>query len=85
MKHFKEVQTFQVMSVTCDVCNCDCTKSFSTECANISADWGYESDNDGDNYDFDLCESCFLKMVDHLKTFAVNPDRLNPKSILPEE
>lgn len=85
MKNFKEVKSFNVVSVTCDVCNCNCTKEYNTESAHIDVEWGYESKNDGDVYDIDLCESCFLKMVDHLKTFAVDPDKLNPKNILPEE
>jgi|688.fasta_scaffold68742_3 hypothetical protein len=79
MKHFEEVKTLEVTSITCDVCNGECKKEFSIESANIKASWGYESDHDLDHYDFDLCEVCFLKAVSYLKTIAVNPEKLNPK------
>jgi hypothetical protein len=82
MKHFEEVMAYrtEITSVTCDVCNGECRKEYNIESASIKVSWGYESDHDLDNYDFDLCESCFLKTVNYLKTLAVNPEKLNPKS-----
>lgn len=79
------MKSFVVINVVCDICNTNCRKNYSAEYGNISAEWGYDSNNDGDVYDLDLCESCFLKTINYLKNIAVDPNKLIPRSTLPEE
>lgn len=60
------------------VCNC-CGKEIPKDChgyfedyIHIEKDWGYFSNKDGKHHSFDLCESCYDKI---LKNFCISPDK----------
>jgi hypothetical protein len=60
-----------VVDVTCDGCGESVVKhrdadDLSVESARLSASWGYFSESDMSNYDFEICEDCFYKALDHL-------------------
>lgn len=63
MKIYEERVVETVTDRVCDVCK----KSLMNEvggdkyekCAELKADWGYGSKNDGKSYHLDLCENCF--------------------------
>jgi hypothetical protein len=79
--------------IFCDICGEDCRKEgdYDSEYAELTATWGYDSRKDGDQYHVDMCENCFDKTIEFLKTIrSVNPveklglDALIAKSYLPE-
>lgn len=80
--------------IFCDICGKDCRKNredYDGEYAVLQATWGYFSGKDGDQYNVDLCENCFDKTIDFLKSIrSINPvekfelDALEARSYLPE-
>jgi hypothetical protein len=51
-----------IESVECDMCGTNCKKEMNIEAAHLSAQWGYESNHDGDSLDVWLCEECAEKV-----------------------
>jgi len=80
MNIFKEELLKVVGDVLCDVCNKSCKHEMNFESARLAVNWGYESKNDGDAYCIDLCEDCFERTLQYLKSIAVDPERLKPRS-----
>lgn len=80
--------------IFCDICGEDCRKhpdDYDSEWAELKATWGYDSRKDGDQYNIDLCENCFDKTIEFLKTNRrINPlerfglDALEGRSYFPE-
>lgn len=70
MKTYKKKLTKVVDKILCDSCGEDCTitePAVEHEYAELSATWGYFSDQDGAQYDIQICESCFNEVIDFLK------------------
>jgi hypothetical protein len=71
MKIFAERLVETEVDRLCDVCNksvqIDVNGYKYEECAELIAEWGYGSKNDGKKYRFDLCESCFKVALYALK------------------
>ena len=70
--------------VNCDVCGESCNKDYNLESAQLYADWGYESAQDLTTYDIDLCEPCFMRTMEFLRSIRTKKvpkdecDPLNP-------
>ena len=60
-----------VVDRVCDVCRqsvlIEINNDRFEECAELSADWGYGSGQDGISYHLDLCENCFNSVLTMLK------------------
>lgn len=70
MKTYKKKLTKVVDKILCDSCGEDCTitePAVEYEYAEIIATWGYFSNQDGAQYDIQICESCFNEVIDFLK------------------
>jgi hypothetical protein len=68
MKTFKEVVGKKLDEIYCDVCGKSCMKSCDNEHASLWATWGYDSKKDLTRHDIDLCEDCFDKTIEFLKS-----------------
>ena len=80
MNIFRKKTVDALHDVLCDVCDKSCKHETNFEVARFSVNWGYESKNDGDTYCVDLCENCFERTLQYLKSIAVDPERLKPSS-----
>ena len=72
MKTYKEEVKKVVDDVICDCCGQSTNTSGNTthiypSWAELGAMWGYGCINDGVQYDIDLCEQCFMSVVDFIK------------------
>jgi hypothetical protein len=74
MKTYKKKLTKVISEILCDCCGQSCTKevptikpSFDHEYAKIEATWGYFSNQDGTQYDIEICETCFTEVLDYIK------------------
>lgn len=76
MNVFKQQLIDTLSDVLCDICNKSCKHETNIEAAQLSANWGYESKIDGDTYYIDICEDCFERTLQYLKSIAVDPERL---------
>lgn len=68
MKTYKLTKV--VDQVLCDSCGESCTITepvHDHEYATIKATWGYFSNQDGTQYDIQVCEKCFNEVIDLLK------------------
>lgn len=81
MKKIAEKTIEVIDDVTCDVCGKSCKDHIDNiESALLSAYWGYSSKKDGLNYEVDLCENCFdkvLEFIAKIKGSIVNPTSNN--------
>lgn len=68
MKKYIEKLCNKLDDVLCDVCGESCKKTCDFEHATISATWGYDSKKDLTNHDIDLCEKCFDKTIEFLRS-----------------
>jgi hypothetical protein len=71
MKNYKKKLTKVVDNIYCDGCGESCTTTepvVEHEYGELSATWGYFSNQDGTQYDIQLCEKCFNEIVDILKS-----------------
>lgn len=83
MKIFAERLVETKVDRLCDVCNesvqIDVNGYKYEECAELIAEWGYGSVEDGNKYRIDLCHSCFrtaLKALeDHRSTIAGSDEK----------
>ena len=70
MKTYKKKSVQVVHEILCDSCGKNCTITepcHEHEYAEISATWGYFSNQDGLQYDIQICETCFNEVIDFLK------------------
>lgn len=67
MKTYKKKTIKTVDKILCDCCGEFCTKQCDHEYAELSATWGYDSHQDGMQYDIQICEHCFNEVIDFLK------------------
>lgn len=70
MKTYKKKTVKAVDKILCDSCGQDCTITEPVnehEYAELTATWGYFSNQDGLQYDIQICETCFNEVVDFLK------------------
>lgn len=71
-------RTNTLENVICDVCDKSCKHEMNIEFATLSASWGYESKNDGDVYSIDMCEDCFERTLQYLRSIVIDPEKLEP-------
>jgi hypothetical protein len=70
MKTYKEEVRKVVDEILCDCCGESCTVTepvVEHEYAELIATWGYFSDQDGSQYNIDLCENCFNDVLSFIK------------------
>jgi len=69
MKTFKEQLRRVVDDVNCDVCGKSTTNNtnIGPDYATLESCWGYGSKDDGTKYNIDLCENCFLEVLNFIK------------------
>ena len=70
MKTYKKKLVKTTDKIYCDSCGQDCTVTEPVdeyEYAELSATWGYFSNQDGLQYDIQICETCFNEVIDFLK------------------
>lgn len=99
MKFYAEKMVKTLDSIYCDSCGKSCTKGTDSnptmdhEYAEIIATWGYFSNQDGTQYDIQICETCFDEVIDFLKKkrkrilgqfkYPYDVDSLEGKSYIP--
>lgn len=67
MKTFKKKTVKVLDKIYCDSCGENCSKDIDHEYAELSATWGYCSNQDGTQYDIQICENCFNEVLESLK------------------
>lgn len=66
----KKIET--VIDVLCDVCGCSCSHHGNhqedlIDYGVLKASWGYGSKHDGEQYEVQLCETCFFQALANCK------------------
>lgn len=56
--------------VICDICKQPTLKGLNCEYALLSATWGYYSDKDTEIHTTHLCESCYDKVAEYIKSLG---------------
>lgn len=74
MKTYKEEVKKVLDDVLCDCCgqSTNTIDLVGPSWAELNATWGYGCINDGIQYDIELCENCFLSIIDFIKTKRKN-------------
>jgi hypothetical protein len=70
MRTYKTEPKKVVDEILCDVCGESCTITepvVEHEYATLEATWGYFSDQDGKQFNIDLCENCFDDVLVFIK------------------
>lgn len=68
MKTYKEKIVKVIDDVHCDVCGKSATTmNIGPAWAELSACWGYGSIHDGYQYEIDICENCFVDVINFIK------------------
>lgn len=70
MRTYKTEPKKVVDEILCDVCGESCTVAepiVEHEYAELIATWGYFSDQDGTQYNIELCENCFNDVLTFMK------------------
>ena len=70
MRTYKTKPKKVVDEILCDVCGASCTITEPVdehEYAELSATWGYFSNQDGKQFNIDLCEKCFNNVLFYIK------------------
>lgn len=70
MKTYKKELKKIVDKIFCDCCGQSCTTTspiIEHEYATIEATWGYFSNQDGIQYNIEICENCFNEIVESIK------------------
>jgi hypothetical protein len=96
MKTYKKKTVKAVDKILCDACGKDCTITEPVdehEYAELTAVWGYFSQQDGIQYDIHLCENCFNEVLGFIKekrrkvlgpfNYPYDKDPLEGKSYFP--
>ncbi len=69
MRVYEKKLKDDLKDIKCDFCETSCKTSLGDyEFAQLSASWGYSSKKDGEEYNFDICENCFDKILEFAKT-----------------
>jgi hypothetical protein len=96
LKTYKKKTVKVVDRILCDACGEDCTITEPVnehEYAELTATWGYFSNQDGTQYDIHLCETCFNEVLSFIKNkrrkilgpfnYPYDKDPLEGKSYFP--
>ena len=70
MRTYKTEPKKVVDEILCDCCGKSCTITepvIEHEYASIEAIWGYFSNQDGNQYNLDICEDCFNEVLELIK------------------
>jgi len=69
MKTWKTKTTKVVDDVSCDCCGKSTTNysDVGPDYATLESCWGYGSIHDGYKYDIDICENCFVDVINFIK------------------
>ena len=70
MRTYKTEPKKVVSEILCDCCGESCTITepvVEHEYAELIATWGYFSDQDGQQFNIDLCENCFNDVLSFIK------------------
>jgi hypothetical protein len=67
MKTYKKKTVKVLDKIHCDCCGENCSKDIGHEYAELSATWGYCSNQDGTQYDIQICETCFNEVLQSMK------------------
>lgn len=70
MRTYKEEVKKVLDEIRCDCCDESCTITepvIEHEYGELIATWGYFSDQDGSQYNIDLCENCFNDVLSFIK------------------
>lgn len=57
------MQVEKLVDIRCDKCDQSTKREHNYEHAQIYADWGYESEQDGASYALHICEKCFNEII----------------------
>lgn len=70
-KVIKEVESDEVVDITCDICMNSCKDSINMnhEYLHITGNWGYGSSKDGQRWEAYICESCSDEYLSNLILF----------------
>lgn len=69
MRLYKKKLKKSLSDIRCDICKVSCKSSIGDyEHATISAQWGYCSRKDGEEYHIDICENCFDKVIQFVES-----------------
>lgn len=71
MKTYKKKITKVIDEIICDCCGQSCTKQIDHEYATIEATWGYNSHQDGTQYNIEICEHCFNEVLAFMKKIRI--------------
>lgn len=96
MKTYKKVLKKDIDKIYCDACGKSCTITEPVdehEYATLAATWGYFSNQDGQYFDIQICESCFNEVLNFIKKkrkrnlgcfkYPYETDPLEGKSYIP--
>lgn len=93
MKTFKKKTVKVLDKIYCDSCGENCSKHIDHEYAELIATWGYCSNQDGTQYDIQICETCFTEVLNFIKNkrrrvlgsfnYPYDTDPLEGKSYFP--
>ncbi|MFI3230098.1 MAG: hypothetical protein R3Y29_00910 [bacterium] len=72
MKKMKKVlrEEFVTQDVICNMCGLEIKKNEFNKLydyVSVSKQWGYLSSLDGQSHEFDLCDSCYTKIINNFK------------------
>lgn len=70
MKTYKKKTVKVIDEICCDMCGETCTTQepfMEHEYAKLEASWGYFSEQDGTQYDIEICEYCFNEVLGFIK------------------
>ena len=72
MIEFKETlnKVKDINKVFCNNCGLEIEKDiygYINDYLHIEKCWGYNSNNDGNIHNFDICEDCYIKLVENFK------------------
>lgn len=70
MRTYKTEPKKVIDEILCDCCGQSCTITepvVEHEYAELIATWGYFSNQDGSQFDIDLCENCFNDVLEFIK------------------
>lgn len=85
MKKTASQQVEVVTDILCDACGASVVPDFPKEHRDnlndfneygvLHASYGYDSNQDGDSFHFDLCEGCFKELVNKVKSMQASRGR----------
>ena len=72
MKKLKKLPVDSIVDVECDICHQSCKREIGIEYAQLSVPggWGYDSRKDGERHECDMCEDCYDKVREFIKSLG---------------